>query len=285
MSGEAADPEVRWVEVEPGLELRVECRGRRAAGHPLVLVHGFMGSAAAWGGLPARLARRRPVIVPDLPGHGGSDAPHDPEAYAVPRVALMLGRLARTLGVPEADWLGYSMGGRIVLAGAAEGALSHRRLVLESSSPGIAADEDRAARRRLDEARAAELLDDGLEAFVAGWLDMPLFASQRRLPEAVRAAERARRLAGDAVALAACLRGGGTGCQPSYWSALEGVAAPTLLLTGGADAKFEAVADAMAGRLPGARRTTVLGAGHAVHLETPGAWLDAVEAFLDDPGA
>ncbi|MEQ9570374.1 MAG: 2-succinyl-6-hydroxy-2,4-cyclohexadiene-1-carboxylate synthase [Longimicrobiales bacterium] len=276
-----APPAVERVEVEPGLELRVELHGRRSDGVPLVLVHGFMGSAAAWGDLPRRLARRRPVVVPELPGHGGSDRPRDPEVYAVPRIASMLARTAEALDGVGADWLGYSMGGRIVLAGAAEGHLRPRRLVVESTSPGLSDDDARAARRELDESRAAALLADGIEPFVDAWLALPLFATQRRLAPAVRARERIRRLGADPAALAACLRGGGTGSQPSYWPALAALDVPVLLLTGGADRKFVDLADAMAARMPRARRVTVPGAGHAVHLERADAWLEAVEAFLD----
>ena len=43
-------------------------------GPPLVLVHGLGGAAANWGPMAALLARRFRVLVPDLPGHGGSEA-------------------------------------------------------------------------------------------------------------------------------------------------------------------------------------------------------------------
>src|SRR5215467_12988917 len=42
-------------------------------GPPLVLVHGLGGSAANWGELVPLLAPSRRLIVPDLPGHGGSE--------------------------------------------------------------------------------------------------------------------------------------------------------------------------------------------------------------------
>ncbi len=274
--------EVVRVEVDTGLSLRAEIWGRGAGREapPLVLVHGFMGSAPAWGELPARLARTRTVVVPELPGHGGSDRPGDPEVYRVPRVAALLARLASALALDPADWLGYSMGGRIVLAGVAEGHLAPRRAILESASPGLADAGDRARRRALDEDRAAALERDGIGAFVDGWLELPLFATQRRLPAPVRARERRRRLGADPAALAACLRRGGTGTQPSYWDSLGAVTSPTLLLTGSLDEKFEALARRMAEALPRARRIAVAGAGHAVHLEDPRAWQAAVEGFL-----
>src|SRR5919108_5953161 len=43
------------------------------AGKPLVLVHGLGGAAVNFTELAPLLARRRRVLVPNLPGHGGSE--------------------------------------------------------------------------------------------------------------------------------------------------------------------------------------------------------------------
>src|SRR5918999_4430180 len=43
-------------------------------GEPLILVHGLGGAAVNFTELAPLLARRRRVLVPNLPGHGGSDA-------------------------------------------------------------------------------------------------------------------------------------------------------------------------------------------------------------------
>jgi 2-succinyl-6-hydroxy-2,4-cyclohexadiene-1-carboxylate synthase len=172
------------------------------------------------------------------------------------------------------------MGARVALAAAARRTAPLRALVLESGSPGLAGGERRQARSRADGARAAMLERDGIEPFVDAWLAQPLFRSQRALPESIRRSERERRLAQDPRALAACLRGLGTGSQPSFWAELGRIAVPTLLVTGRRDRKFDALAEAMAERLPGARRSRIAGAGHAVHLERPNAWLAVVSAFL-----
>src|SRR5512141_541282 len=44
------------------------------AGPPLVLVHGLGGAASNWLRIAPALAAGRRVIVPELPGHGGSGA-------------------------------------------------------------------------------------------------------------------------------------------------------------------------------------------------------------------
>src|SRR5216683_392913 len=65
----------------PGLEERfAELKGVRmryfvgGEGPPLILVHGLGGAAANWTELVPLLAKRHRVLVPDLPGHGGSTA-------------------------------------------------------------------------------------------------------------------------------------------------------------------------------------------------------------------
>jgi 2-succinyl-6-hydroxy-2,4-cyclohexadiene-1-carboxylate synthase len=220
------------------------------------------------------------VLVPDLPGHGLSDTPRDPGSYAVDGVAASLAEVVARLDDGPADWVGYSMGGRILLAGVAEGHIRARRLVLESSSPGLADPGARTRRRRLDFARADALDRDGLEAFVTAWLELPLFATQAVLPVEVRHREVLRRLQQDPAAIAACLRGGGTGSQRSYWEALSTVRVPTTLLTGTRDEKFGRIADRMVDRFPNGRHRRIPDAGHAIHLERPEAWLAAVRSAL-----
>ena len=55
---------------------------------------------------------------------------------------------------------------------------------------------------------------------------------------------------------------------------------PTLLLAGGSDVKFAGIARRMAERMPEACVVVVPDSGHAVHLERPDAWLNAVTGFL-----
>jgi 2-succinyl-6-hydroxy-2,4-cyclohexadiene-1-carboxylate synthase len=178
------------------------------------------------------------------------------------------------------DLVGYSMGGRLALGFALTYPERVRRLVLESASPGLETDEERTARRAADEELAKQLEGEGVEAFVDRWEAQPLFASQSALPAEVRTAHRARRLRNDPRSLAAALRGLGTGVLPSYWRALEACEVPTLLLTGEVDMKFVDIAGRMQDRMRNARLVVVPGAGHAVHLERPQAWVEAVVGFL-----
>ncbi|MDX2170160.1 MAG: 2-succinyl-6-hydroxy-2,4-cyclohexadiene-1-carboxylate synthase [Deltaproteobacteria bacterium] len=250
------------------------------SGAPLLLLHGFTGAAALWEPLALAFAARHRVIAVDLLGHGASDAPRAAARYGMAHAVADLAALLDALRVERTALLGYSLGGRVALGLAVEQPQRVGALVLESSSPGLAAPVERAARRAADATLAARLARDGLPAFVDAWMAQPLFASQARLAPARRAAARAQRLDNRIEGLAGSLRGLGSGAQPSYWPRLAALPMPVLLLAGGLDAKFTGIARAMRARIPRAALRIVADAGHAVHLEQPQAYREAVSSFL-----
>lgn len=245
----------------------------------MLLLHGFTGSGRSWPTslIEGLISRARTPTLLDLPGHGRWAGDTAREHFTL---QAALRAIAAAQGGEPGPVIGYSMGGRLALAYAAAhpGRVTH--LVLESASPGLATEEERAARRAADEALARGLEAQGIEPFVRRWEALPLFESQGALPFEVRAAQRARRLANDPGSLAAALRGLGTGALPSYWETLGEIRMPTLLLVGALDVKFVEIAGAMERALPEAELAVVPRAGHAVHLERPDAWLSAVLGFL-----
>lgn len=222
-----------------------------------------------------------PLLL-DLPGHGRRGGDVAPWRHSLEAVESEIDLLARGGAL---DLVGYSMGGRLALAYAVRNPGRVRRLVLESASPGLVTEEQRSARRDADEALAHRLERDGMAAFVEHWEALPLFESQRALPEDVRARRRAQRLRNHPASLAASLRGLGTGSMPSYWGSLPRLGVPVLVLVGGLDRKFTEIGRRMADALPSATLAVVPDAGHAVHLERPEAWLEAVVPFLSQRGS
>lgn len=254
----------------------------QGGGEPLLLLHGFTGSNASWEPVAPRLAKRYRVIAVDLLGHGASDAPAEAGRYAMERVDGDIAALLDHLGVAQAHLAGYSMGGRLALFLALSRPQRWRSLILESSSPGLASAAERAARAAQDEALAAFIEAQGMEAFVSRWERLPLFASQQALPEEARARQRQRRLGNRPAGLAGSLRGMGTGVQPPLWQRLGELTLPALLLAGERDAKFVALAREMAGAMPQATLHIVPEAGHTIHLERPEAWLRLVLSWLQE---
>ena len=269
-----------------GVRLGVElCEAGVENTPTLVLLHGFTGSAAGWGKhLDAFATYGWRVIALDMLGHGQSDAPEDPQRYAMEHCQCDVLAALEGLGVHkrEAVLLGYSMGGRIALYVAFSGFF--RALILESASAGLADLSERVQRRRNDEALATSIERGGIEAFVERWEQLPLFASQLRLPQEVREALRTQRLGNCARGLAQSLRGIGTGVQPALHDQLPKLHLPVLLIAGELDRKFSILARKMAQALPLALLCIVPDAGHAIHIEQPEVFDAVVKDFCLSPG-
>jgi 2-succinyl-6-hydroxy-2,4-cyclohexadiene-1-carboxylate synthase len=260
----------------PCLALPARICGRR--GVPLVLfLHGFLGSSNDWRPVAVRLKKNWRCLLPDLPGHGRARFPKQPELYSFNGAAQ-----AVLAGVTEPVHLvGYSLGGRLALYLAARHPEKILSLTLISSSPGLATAAERAARRRADDALAAELETHGLNAFLSSWYAQALFGGLRRKPALFRRLL-ARRRKNDAAELARALRGCSVGRQPSLWPQLSKLKMPVLLLAGSGDEKYVRLMRRMRAQIHGAQFRVVPGAAHAVVEEQPARVARALVKFLGE---
>ena len=228
----------------------------------VVLLHGFASTHCAWDGVLERLdpERYRPLAL-DLPGHGEQADAERPISFA----GCVEHVLARA---PERFALcGYSLGGRIALHVALTAPERVSRLVLVSSTAGIEDGAARAARSAEDHRLADELEHAPFEDFVERWRTQPLFADE---PPEVRARARQDQRRNRPDALAAVLRGIGTGEMTPLWDRLEELRMPVTVLVGERDAKFRALGRRMVDLMPAAELLVVPG-GHGLPLEDPAA--------------
>lgn len=103
-------------------------------GTPLVLCHGFSGSAADFALQIPELGSRRPVLTLDQRGHGRSEKLGRLDGYTIDRLALDLLELLDADASGPADFLGHSMGGRVVLEAATRRPDLVRSLILMDTS-------------------------------------------------------------------------------------------------------------------------------------------------------
>jgi 2-succinyl-6-hydroxy-2,4-cyclohexadiene-1-carboxylate synthase len=177
------------------------------------------------------------------------------------------------------------MGARVALGLAARHPAKVASLVLVGLHPGLSDDVERRARRAWEEDLARDLEARGVAQFVDAWEALPMFDTQRGLPEEARRRRRAERLDHAPAALAWALRTLGLGAMPSLWDALGAARAPVHLVTGALDAKFGDLARRALDRAPSCVHTQVGGVGHDVGLEAPRALASIVRAVTGGGGA
>jgi 2-succinyl-6-hydroxy-2,4-cyclohexadiene-1-carboxylate synthase len=228
----------------------------------VVLLHGFSGTRRAWDGVAAALQREgyRPLAL-DLPGHGEQADSERPITFA--------GCVRHVLehSPPRFALCGYSLGGRVALHVALSAPERVSRLVLVASTAGIADAAERAERRRADRALADELESIPFEDFIERWRTQPLFADD---PPEVRELACADQRRNRPDALAAVLRGIGSGEMDPLWERLPELKLAVTMVVGERDAKFRALGERMLERLGDARLLVIRG-GHGLPLESPDA--------------
>jgi 2-succinyl-6-hydroxy-2,4-cyclohexadiene-1-carboxylate synthase len=232
------------------------------------MLHGFGGTRRAWDGVSARLDPERYLpLALDLPGHGQASRLSTPITFESSVEAVLDAS-------PERFALcGYSLGGRVALHVALAAPERVSRLVLVSCSPGIEDDAERAERRAADMDLADELERSPFEQFVDKWRSQPLFAGD---PPEIVALARADQLRNDPHALAAAMRGLGTGEMVPLWSRLGELTMPVTVLAGERDAKFRAIGERMVSLMSDARLVVIPG-GHGLLLESPDELAQAID--------
>lgn len=217
-----------------GIKLHFEEEG---GGSPVVLLHGLSSSTQGnWidPGIWSKLvASGRRVIGLDARGHGQSDKPHDPAAYAHDAMVRDTWALIDLLELERTDLVGYSMGAATALQYAlSDGATSRlNRLVLG----GIGGDPAKWGAR--DDARSAmpKRWLAGLEAEEGDTIDDPVARGAQKLFAA---------RGNDLKAMAALLRSDRKHLSADF--PVGEVAVPTLVVCGDKDADPRPLASAIA---------------------------------------
>jgi 2-succinyl-6-hydroxy-2,4-cyclohexadiene-1-carboxylate synthase len=238
----------------------------KGAGARVALLHGFTQTKSAWDPVIALLGNDFHTISFDAPGHG--DAAMLP--FNCSEAAEAVNNIAG-----DATYVGYSLGGRIMLHAALLFPEEVERLVLISASPGIQDPTEREARIAADSTLAERIGSLGVEAFVDDWMSMPMFAGLDSSNN-----QRAERLTNTADGLIRSLKLCGTGAQESFWSRLGELKMPVLLIVGERDQKFVDVNQVMRAAIgSNAQLAVVPGAGHSVPLEDPQAVARLIAEF------
>ncbi len=231
---------------------------RRSAELPVVLLHGFTGSAASWLPVVERMSART-VVALHLPGHH----PDAPVAEGWDANIAWVGETLKTAGIDRCQLVGYSLGARTALG------VSVRRPDLVSDAvyisvhPGLTGDYERDQRRDADARWVRVLRQDGIEAFVDQWEALAIFGDQS---EQERSAQRTIRLGHDPQLLADSLAHMGLAEMPDYRGSFRQLDITRRVVVGEQDRKFVDLAQSLT-----ASPIRVGGAGHNPLVARPGA--------------
>jgi pimeloyl-ACP methyl ester carboxylesterase len=133
-------------------------------GPPVVLHHWSLSALESWYdyGYVSALKNEYRLILPDACGHGASDKPHSPEAYELPKRVGDVVAVLDDLGIAQAHFFGYSMGGWIGFGVARYAPDRFRSLIIGGQHPYAQSMEGLRQLVRYG-------VENGPQAFVAMW--------------------------------------------------------------------------------------------------------------------
>jgi pimeloyl-ACP methyl ester carboxylesterase len=242
-----------------GVDIYYEIHG---SGPPLLLTHGYSSTSEMWHGQIEALSKHHKLVLWDMRGHGRSDYPADPAAYSEALTVADMTALLDVVGAKNAIVGGLSLGGYMSLAFYRAHPDRVRALLIIDTGPGFKKDEAREAWNK----RAHETGD----RFEREGLGVLKSASRERSGVSHR----------DASGLARAARGMLTQRDARVIESLPDIKVPSLVVVGADDTPFLAASDYMAAKIPGAEKVVIPGGGHAVNIDQPQAFIDAVLPFL-----
>ena len=240
-------------------------------GEAVVLSHAIGLDHRMWDALVAALRPRYRVVVPDTRGHGASPVPARP--YTLAQLAADAAALLDRLGIVRAHWVGLSMGGMVGQAFALSHPQRLGRLVLANTTSSYGPDGKANWQARI------RLVEDGGLAAIRDAVEQRYFSEsfRRRQPGVVRETM-ARFMETSAQGYLGCCD---AIAELDFSKDLARIAAPTLVIAGGADVGTPvAMSEALAAGIPGARLAVLEDAAHLAAVEEPDAFAAWVSGFL-----
>jgi pimeloyl-ACP methyl ester carboxylesterase len=244
-----------------GVKIHYEVYG---SGPVLLLTHGYSSTSAMWQGQIEALSKHHTLVLWDMRGHGRSDYPDDPASYSEALTVADMAALLDQAGAECAVVGGLSLGAYMSLAFCRAHPERVRALLIVDTGPGFKNDEARDAWNRRAHETGDRFEREGLAALKS--------SSRERSSVSHR----------DASGLARAARGMLAQRDARVILSLPDIKVPSLVVVGADDAPFLAASDYMAAKIPGAKKVVIAAAGHAVNLDQPQAFIDAVIPFLDN---
>jgi pimeloyl-ACP methyl ester carboxylesterase len=243
-----------------GVKIHYQVHG---SGPTLLLTHGYSSTSTMWSGQIDALSKHHKLVLWDMRGHGQSDYPEDPAAYSEALTIADMAALLDEIGATSAIIGGLSLGGYMSLAFYRSHPERVRALLIIDTGPGFKNEDARDAWNKRAHDTGDRFEREGLAVLQS--------LSRERSSVSHR----------DASGLARAARGMLTQRDASVMESLPAIKVPALVIVGADDTPFLAASDYMAAKIPGAKKVIIPAAGHAVNIDQPQAFVEAVLPFLD----
>jgi 2-succinyl-6-hydroxy-2,4-cyclohexadiene-1-carboxylate synthase len=242
---------------------------------PLLLLHGWMGSCEDYAEIIESLKSRFYCIAIDLPGHGKTEVSGSDLGYDFIATAIGIIQLLDSLEIDRCSIAGYSFGGRLALYLALEFPDRFDRVLLESTSPGLANASDRQA-RIIHDRQIIDRLETTLFAdFANNWYRQPIFIGIDKHPNFPALINR-RIGQNRASNLAKSLQHAGLGMQPYLGDRLKLHTKPISLLVGALDRKFVNIGRDLEQMCATIDLKIIPNCSHNIHFEQPELWIEQI---------
>jgi len=247
-----------------GVGLYYEVNGQ---GPPLLLGHGFAGTARMWDTQVRPLSQRHEFITYDLRGHGQTETPPSLSQYSVDIVVEDMSQLLRLLGIKRGVIGGLSLGGYLALHFYFQHKEMVTALLLIDTGPGYRSEKGKQQwnARRI---ACAELLEKkGIVAFADSEYAINDYYTPRELM-----------LTLNPIGLANVSRG--VMLNPALADRLSEIDVPTLIVVGERDTGFLEATDYMHKHIRNSKKVVIANAGHGVNVDQPEVFNSTVLNFL-----
>lgn len=284
MVGPSAEPPFATLQLRDGLTMRYRDYPGSSDRPPLLCLHGLTRNSRDFDDFAKRYSPRYRVITPDFRGRGESDFDPVPTRYNPLTYAGDVIQLLDELAIPEAIFVGTSLGGLVTMAIAATSPQRIAATVLNDVGPELSqAGLDRIMTYVGKDDRFGSW-DEAAEAIAANHGRLPAaFTHDDWLAMAHRICrERNGFVVYDYdMAIALPFTTGGPTPRVDLWPLFEALAKKPLLVIRGemSDLLSEDSFERMKRAAPDAQFVTIPGAPHAPTLSEPEA-IPAIDAFL-----
>lgn len=245
-------------------------------GRPMVFIHGYPLNRAIWTPQVEHLSKRYRLILPDLRGHGDSEA--TPGPYTMDLLADDLTSLIQALHIRQPVILcGLSMGGYVALAFARRHPELLAGLILTATHAGADTETGKENRRKAI-AAAQKACGNGpaIESMLPKLLAPATYHEKPQLVQHVRQIMEKTSLAGVVNAQLGMIE------RPDSYETIASLEVPGLMVYGDQDQIIPEDAAVRTGAsFADGSIAAIKGAGHLLNMEKPGEFNQILSDWLD----